>query len=272
MGNNSEIKVITLTTDFGIKDPYVAIMKGVILSINPHVHIIDISHEVKPGNIIEGACLLQDSYNFFPKGTIHVGVIDPGVGGNRRPIVVQTTDYFFVGPDNGLFWPIINNIKKVKIFHILEKRYFLSEISSTFHGRDIFSPVAAYISKGVTPDKLGKIIHNPVALKLDKPILLKDKIIGHVIRSDRFGNLITNISKEDIIKVFGNIKVVTIKIGKVNIPYISRTYSEVKPKQLLALIGSSGRLEISANLASAHDTIGKDILKKEEIILEKRAN
>lgn len=270
------MKIITITTDFGTKDPYVGIMKGVILSINPDVQIIDITHDIEPGNIMEGAYVLKESYEFFPKGTIHIAVIDPGVGGKRRPILVRTEDFFFVGPDNGLFWPIIKDMTKPLIIHLVNKKYFLPKISSTFHGRDIFAPVAAYISKGVDPNDMGVIINDPVILELERPTLFRDKISGYVIRKDRFGNLITNISKEDIIKVFGDIKNVTVKIGDIKIPYISKTYSDVRFGELLALIGSSDLLEIAANRARASDIIketeAKVELIKNQIIIQNKLN
>ncbi len=251
------MKIITLTTDFGTKDPYVGIMKGVILSINPDVHIVDITHEIEPANILEAAYILKEAYRFFPKGTIHVGVVDPGVGGDRRPIAIKTGGSFFVGPDNGIFWPIIAQSEVYQVIHLINKEYLLPEISTTFHGRDIFAPVAAYISRGVDIDDMGALVHDPVALELEKPIFLKDRIIGQVIRKDRFGNLITNISEQDIIKQFASKHGLVVEIGNINISCISKAYSDVGAGELLALIGSSGFLEISANMARASDIIGK---------------
>jgi len=251
------MKIITITTDFGTKDPYVGIMKGVILSINPGVHIVDITHEIGPANIIEGAYVLKEAYRFFPKGAIHIGVVDPGVGGNRRPIAIKTEDFFFVGPDNGLFWPIIEQSKVHLVIHLTNKKYFLPSISSTFHGRDIFAPVAAYISRGADLNKMGSIIHDPVILELEKPVFLKDRIIGQVIRRDHFGNLITNISEQDIIKLFGDKDGLKVEVSDISISCISKAYSDVGPGELLAIIGSSGFLEISANLARASDIISK---------------
>lgn len=252
--------VITVTTDFGMKDPYVGIMKGVILNINPGACIVDITHEIAPGNIIEGAHVLKDTYRFFPKGTIHIGVVDPGVGGNRRPIAIKTEDFFFVGPDNGLFWPIIEQDKNPFIIHLTNKRYFLPNISSTFHGRDIFAPVAAHISRGVGLDNMGVPIKDPVSLELERPQFYEDRILGQVIRVDHFGNLITNISEQDIVKQFGNKRSLKVKIADIGISGISRAYSDVKPGKFLAIIGSSGFLEISANLARASDMVGSKVI------------
>ena len=250
------MNTITITTDFGLKDPYVAIMKGVIISINPNAHIWDITHEIKPGDIAEAAYILREAHSFFPKGTIHVAVVDPGVGGKRRAIAIKTEDFFFVGPDNGIFWPILEQSKNPLIIHLTNKRYFLQEISTTFHGRDIFAPVAAHISRGVDLKDMGYPIHDPVVLSIEKPIFLEDRIIGQVIRADHFGNLITNISEQDIMGKFGSKDGVEVEVAGIKIYGISKTYSDVPPGQPLAIIGSSGSLEISANMASAADIIG----------------
>src|SRR3990172_4855876 len=142
------IHLITLTTHFGLDDPYVGIMKGVILSIHPNCQIIDITHGIAPQNILTGAIALRTSFHFFPKGTIHVAVVDPGVGGFRRPLLVQTEDYFFVGPDNGILSPALEQERDLRIYHLTQDRFFVKPVSQTFHGRDIFAPVAAWLSKG----------------------------------------------------------------------------------------------------------------------------
>ena len=253
------MKFVAITTDFGTKDPYVATMKGVILSINPEVRIVDITHEIEPGNIHEAAYILKEAYKFFPKGTIHVAVVDPGVGGKRRPIAIKIEDFFFVGPDNGLFWPIIEQSKPSLIIHLNNRKFFLPHISNTFHGRDIFAPVAGHISKGVELKNMGLPINDPVVLSIERPILLKDRIVGQVIRVDHFGNLITNISEQDIVSQFGNKDDLEIEVAGIKIFHISKAYSDVKPKMLLAIIGSTGFLEISANLASAADIIGGQV-------------
>jgi len=250
--------VITITTDFGIKDAYVGVMKGVILSINPYAQLVDITHEIEPGNILEAAFLLKDAYEYFPKATVHLVVVDPGVGGKRRPIAIKAGKFFFVGPDNGLFWPIISDNKDILIVHLTNRKYFLEDISSTFHGRDIFAPVAAYISKGVHLLDMGVSINDPVRLEIKRPMLLKNQIVGSVIRVDRFGNLITNISEKDIIECFGRLSGLEVEIGGRKIREISKTYSDVPRGQLLALIGSSGFLEISVNRGSAYELFGKE--------------
>jgi len=249
--------IITLTTDFGLKDPYVGIMKGVILSINPEARIVDISHQIEPGDITHAAGLIQETFTFFPKDTIHVGVVDPGVGSGRRPILVKIEDHFFVGPDNGLFWPVINAHQAVKIIHLTEKGYFLPHISHTFHGRDIFAPVAAHLSHGADPLKMGAIIRDPVPLHSATLEKNEDILCGQIVRVDNFGNMITNIHREDLAQFTGTGKTV-IKVGSLIIENVQKTYAEAKKDEALALIGSSGYLEIAVNLGRASERLGID--------------
>ncbi len=249
--------IITLLTDFGLIDPYVGIMKGVILSISAKANIIDITHQIPPGAIAQAAMVLEESYPFFPRGSIHVAIVDPGVGTSRRAILFVTENRFFLGPDNGLLWPIISSHPNGKIIHLTEKKFFLPFISQTFHGRDIFAPVAAHLCKGVDPLKMGTIIDNPV--RLSKPGIKKAEkvLVGMVTRIDNFGNLITNISERDLKEFLGPFSPI-IKISDIIIKKISRTYSDVEPGELLALIGSSGFMEISVNLGRACDRLTAD--------------
>ncbi len=254
--------VISLTTDFGLTDPYVASMKGVILSINPAAKIIDISHHIEAGSIAQAAIIIREAYPFFPEGTIHVAVVDPGVGGKRRPILVKIKKHVFVGPDNGLFWPIIETHAHVDIFQLTESRYFLDNISHTFHGRDIFAPVAAHLSCGVAPRKMGPMISDPVKLEYPGPKLTGDVLSGQVIRVDQFGNLLTNIRREDLARFSGTGKPI-IRLGKLIIEGVRKTYGEVSAGEPLALIGSSGYLEIAVNQGRASDVSG---LNREDIV------
>ena len=259
--------IITLTSDFGLKDPYVGTMKGVILSINPEARMIDISHQVKAGSIFQASDLVREAYPFFPKGTIHVAVIDPGVGGERRPIVVDAGGHLFVGPDNGLFWPIIRSRQEAAIFHLTKGTYFLPEISHTFHGRDIFAPVAAYLTRGVDPADMGPIITDPIKLAIPEPNQKGDVILGQVIRVDRFGNVITNIGR-DLLEHLSGMGQPVIRAGNLIIKGIRKTYSEVGEGEMLALIGSSGRLEIALNWGRACDRLGLDAEDPEGIPVE----
>jgi len=191
--------VITLLTDFGVKDPYVGIMKGVILGIDPGAVIVDITHEVEPQDVREAAFLVDDYWRYFPPGTVHLVVVDPTVGSARRPLIVSAKGHHFVGPDNGVFTLAAQNTPDI---HVIENRNFmLPEMSSTFHGRDIFSPAAARLSRGFEPYAFGRKITDPVLLDGIHPVVNGRTLTGDVVRFDRFGNAITNI-KADVLMSF----------------------------------------------------------------------
>lgn len=247
--------IITLTTDFGLRDPYVGVMKGVILSINPEARVIDISHQLKAGFISQASTLVQEAYPFFPEGTVHVVVVDPGVGGDRRPILIKTQNHLFVGPDNGIFWPVIRAHQYAEIIRLTESRYFLPHVSHTFHGRDIFAPVAAHLSRRVDPLEMGPIIKDPVPLDFPAPQRRGDMLLGQVMRVDRFGNLITNIQRKQFERFLGSGRP-SIKAGKLAVEGLSKTYGEALAGEALALIGSSDCLEIAVNLGRACDVTG----------------
>lgn len=236
--------LITLTTDFGLKDPYQGAMKGAILSVNPEARVIDITHLVSPGDIVEGAFVLLESYGFFPDGTVHVAVVDPGVGGMRRPMLVETERFLFVGPDNGLFSLVLRNEKVKRVVQLTEERYFRKEVSNTFHGRDIFGPVAAHLSLGVSPSAFGPEITDILEISLPKPSLEMGVITGEVIYIDSFGNIITNINRGDALSFGGD---AAVELNNKGIEGLKRTYSEVTGGSALALISSSGFLEIAVN-------------------------
>lgn len=249
--------IITLMTDFGLRDPYVAMMKGVILSINPGARIVDISHQVKAGSIFQAALLIRETYPYFPPGTVHVGVIDPSVGSERRLIAAEADGHFFVGPDNGLFWPILRAHPAPKIMHLTRDKYFLPEVSYTFHGREVFAPVAAHITFGVTLEALGDPIEDPVELAGPLPYEKEDVLYGEIIRVDNFGNLITNIHRKDF-EDFLSLAPPVIEIENLTVKKFGFTYADVEEGGLLALINSSQRLEIAVNLGRASDYLGKD--------------
>ena len=256
-------RIITLTTDFGIKDHYVGAMKGVILSINPDALIVDITHEISPHDVMKGAFVLRNFYRYFPEGTIHVVVVDPGVGGQRKPIAVEADGNVFIGPDNGVFTFAYLKSRSFKVIEISNPRYILADVSSTFHGRDIFAPVAGYVSMGTQLEDLGKEIRNPVKLPVREPQIRGNEIIGEVIYTDHFGNLATNIP-HDLVKPGSKIY-----IGKNIIKGISRSYSEVPEGELLAIIGSSGFLEVSVNQGRASDVV--DLGDRTIIVLDDKA-
>ena len=246
--------IITLTTDFGVADPYVGVMKGVILSINARATIVDVTHEIEPGAIHEAAAIVKESHAYFPVGTIHLAVVDPGVGGHRRPVVFRTERFLFIGPDNGIFWAVIKECAHLDMVWLTKEEYFLKEVSSTFHGRDIFAPAAAHLSRGMDPLNMGKPIIDPVQLKIPATVEERESLSGIVTRVDRFGNLITNIHHEKLIQFLGKEHPV-IKIGEQEIMGLHETYSEIPEGELLALIGSGGFLEISENMGWACDRI-----------------
>ena len=240
-------KIITLLTDFGTKDGYIGAVKGVIKRINPQAEIVDITHDVDSYDVLGAAFALNNFYRYFPKGTIHLAVVDPGVGSLRQPILIKTKDFFFVGPDNGIFSFIYQREDLTEIIVISNKKYFLAELSSTFHARDIFAPVAAYLSLGIKIDEFGSSAKECMKFIIPQPEPEGKSLQGEIIYIDRFGNLITNIPA-DLLKRNKNIEII---IGKRRIKRISRSYFEIKEKGLGALIGSSDFLELAVNQGSA---------------------
>ena len=251
--------IITLTTDFGLKDPYVAAMKGVILGIIPQVTIVDVSHSIYPASIREAADILGYIVPCFPEGTVHVAVVDPGVGGDRRPILVEAEGHFFVGPDNGIFWPRIRADKESRIIHLIKDRFFRKPVSRTFHGRDIFAPIAVHLVAGADPMEMGERIYDPVELPVKEPAIEEGRIIGEVTRVDRFGNLITNIRQETVAEFLKGCKPL-LHVGDLKIRGFQSCYADVPEGKPLALWGSSGCLEISVNQGKASEAIGGDQL------------
>ena len=252
--------LITLLTDFGLEDPYVGMMKGVILTVNPGARIIDISHHVKAGSITRAAGMILESYPYFPEGTVHITVVDPGVGGNRRAIILMTQSHLFVGPDNGILWPIIDLHQDIKIIHITETKCFLPEVSNTFHGRDIFAPVAAHLSKGADPLEMGPTISDPVKLPLPASHQKGGALYGEVVSVDHFGNLITNIHRKEI-EGFARGRTLVIWLQDLLIESMRGTYAECGKGEILSLFGSSGYLEIAVNLGRASDLLGLDAVE-----------
>jgi S-adenosyl-L-methionine hydrolase (adenosine-forming) len=240
--------MITLTSDFGYEDPYAAEMKGVILTINPNANIIDITHGVEKFNIRIGAFMLASAVPYFLKGTVHLAVVDPGVGTERRAILVQTKQGFFVGPDNGILI-LAAQIQGIEhTYELTNPKFMLSKVSCTFHGRDVFAPAAAHLDRGVKPSEFGPEIRDPVVPEFASVKRKNDSLIGEVLHVDGFGNLITNISPREIAQS----KRVNVKLQNLsqNLTFV-KTYALAKPQQPLALIGSHGFLEIALNQGSA---------------------
>jgi len=246
--------IITLLTDFGLKDPYVASMKGVILSINPQCTLVDITHQVSPYDIKEGAFILAQAYSTFPKGTIHLSVVDPGVGSPRKPILFVTKNYFFIGPDNGLFTFALKREKLKKVIALGKMEFFLPEVSPTFHGRDLFAPVAAHLSFGIAPESFGRVIKSWNEISFPEPVLRQEKLIGEVVHIDTFGNLVCNIDYKNLLK-FSKSRPFVIKIGKRTMRGLKKGYWEGRKDEPMALIGSGGFLEISIKEGNAQKVL-----------------
>ena len=236
--------MITLTTDFGLKDPYVAEMKGAILTINPNANIVDVSHGVDKFNIRMGAFMLASAAPYFPKSTIHLAVVDPGVGTERRAILVETKQGFFVGPDNGVLMLAAQAQGIEHVYTLANPKFMLPQVSCTFHGRDIFAPAVAYLDKGVDAKEFGPEITDAVAPKFAAVERKDGSLFGEVLHVDGFGNVITNIAQNELS---------TAKAVKVNLHHISlqltltKTYAQAKSQEPIALIGSHGFLELALN-------------------------
>ncbi len=250
--------IITLLTDFGLKDSYVAEMKAVILSLCPEAVIVDISHEVEPFNVKMGAYLLARAAPYFPRGTIHVAIVDPGVGGPRKPLIVEAERGMLVGPDNGLLIPAARKLGLKRIFEIKGEGLLPKRFTETFHGRDIFAPTAALLAKGVSPETLGLEVSSPVEEAFHEASLSNQQVSGEIVYVDRFGNLVTNIDRglvEALGAGFGSqLKISLEGRSPIKVRFV-KSYSEAPRGGLLALIGSWGTLELSANQASASEIL-----------------
>jgi S-adenosylmethionine hydrolase len=248
--------VITLTTDFGYRDPYVACMKGVILSICSEVVLVDITHDVSKFDVEEAAYILYRAYSFFPPGTIHVCVVDPGVGTERKPIVVRTKRYVFVGPDNGVLAMAAEDDGIEDIYAIESGTVTLRDVSYTFHGRDIFAPAAAWIALGYPLEALGRRVKGMERVKLDIPQIDGGRLKGRVIYVDSYGNIVTNI-RWDLVKgkvSFGDTVKLSYRGAEVYIP-ILKAYGDAAPGELLLIPGSGGFIEISLNMGNASEKL-----------------
>lgn len=249
--------LITLTTDFGYTDPFVGIMKGVIARISPHARVVDITHGVPPQDITAGALALRHSVDYFPPGTIHVVVVDPGVGSARRPLLFRCEDIYLIGPDNGVLSLALESHKAVSVIELSNPEYHLRPTSRTFHGRDIFAPAAAHLSRGVDPAEFGAPVNDFV--RLERPAITKAgaSISGKVVYIDGFGNLFTTVSEEDLAD-YGTEKV-DVSIGNATIHGISSAYASPGSFRLVAIINSWGLLEIAARNGNAAQLLGAAI-------------
>jgi len=257
-------RIVTLITDFGLTDEYVGVMKGVILTRAPDARIVDISHAVPRHDVRHAALLLQSAYSYFPKSSVHLIVVDPGVGTDRRLVLLKADGHLFLAPDNGIFSLLLAKGCIEAAYEIRSEQYFLSEVSSTFHGRDILAPVAASLAAGLEPAEVGPSL-NHSSLKSFEVVRArveqsKGNIAGQVVAVDHFGNLLTNIAEEDIRSIQGGKKLpIGVTIGKNTITTITMSYAHTGFGELLAVIGSRGFLEISVNQGSAAASLGTEI-------------
>jgi hypothetical protein len=247
--------IITLTTDFGTSDHLVGTMKGVILNINPASRIVDINHSVVPFDLLDGALSIANAYSFFPARTIHVVIVDPGVGTDRRPILVTAGNQFFVAPDNGVL-SVIYERESCTVRHITAEHYFLNPISPTFHGRDIFAPTAAWLSKTFQTEAFGEVVTDFVRFTMPKAKANGQGIKGVVLRVDAFGNLLTNLTVENIPASAVAGGPIQLAVNGKPVTQFARTFAAGNPGEPIAVVGSTGYVEIAVNRGSAARTLG----------------
>jgi S-adenosylmethionine hydrolase len=262
------MKFITLLTDFGLRDGYTGVMRGVIYRIAPDAKISDITHTIAPQNILEGSLAWNRSYAFFPEGTIHVGVVDPGVGTHRRPIAARLGAYYFVCPDNGLLTPMLEQAEQsgapVEIVHLDQPRFWLDEVSNVFHGRDIFSPVAAHLANGVPLQDLGTPVTDPVRRPLPQPSAVAGGWRGEVLGADHFGNLRTNLERQHLKDMpTGSLRV---RIAGREIRGLVKTFGDGAPGDLVALFDSDNDLAISIVNGNAARDLGVNAGEVVEVV------
>ncbi len=265
--------IITLTTDFGLNDHFIGAMKGVILEIAPETQIVDISHAVQPFDILDGALTISQAYSYFPSGTVHVVIVDPGVGTARRPVLMTGDRHLFVAPDNGVLSLVYDREERISVRHVTAEHYFLQPRSNTFHARDIFAPVAAYLAKGVDPERFGEEISDYVRFSAPRPKPVDERTLrGVVLKVDRFGNLITNITPPDAPQLFGATPpAFRIVIGnKAQATRICTTYAEGAPGEVFGILGSMGFLEVAANRGSAYQLMGAGKGTEVNVVMEGR--
>lgn len=251
-------RLITFTTDFGVNDHYVGTMKGVILSINPQAQMVDICNSVQSFDVLDGALTIVQAYKYFPPDTVHLVVVDPGVGTARRPLLAITEKQILLAPDNGVLSFVFEREERLSVRHITAEHYFLQPVSATFHGRDVFAAIAGYLSKGVEVSKFGEEITDFTRFTAPKPKAINEKLLkGVVLKVDKFGNLITNITPHDLPRLFQEEPpAFKVLIGKSEITKMKTSYAEGAPGEVFAILDSMGFLEVAANRGSAAHIVG----------------
>jgi S-adenosyl-L-methionine hydrolase (adenosine-forming) len=248
--------IITLTTDYGTNDHLVGTLKGVILKINPEATIVDITHNVTPYDLLDGALAIGSAFSYFPARTIHVVVVDPGVGTERRPILATADNQYFVAPDNGVLSLVYERDPNVVVRHATAEHYYLQPVSKTFHGRDVFAPVAAWLSKGWQTASMGEVIEDYKRLALPRPKASDGVLKGVVMRVDGFGNLVTNFRQEDLSEDARKSGTVHLKVGEREVSRLVETFAAGNSGEAIAYLGSAGYVEIAVNKGNAAKTLG----------------
>lgn len=253
-------RLITITTDFGLNDHFVGTMKGVILNINPQAQIIDVCNSVNSFDVLDGALTIAQAAPYFPSDTVHLVIVDPGVGSQRRPILVTNEKQIFLAPDNGVLSLVYERSERLSVRHVTAEHYFLQPVSQTFHGRDLFAACAGWLSKGVETSKFGEEITDYIRFSAPKPKAVDGRNFkGVILKTDKFGNLITNITPKDIPQLFEPAPpAFRIVVGKAEVTKIKTAYAQATPGEIFGILGSMGYLEISANRAAASRVAAAD--------------
>jgi S-adenosyl-L-methionine hydrolase (adenosine-forming) len=267
-GSSPPHPVITLLSDFGTQDAFVGTMKGVILAKCPSAQLVDLTHAVEPADIVGGALLLGAAAAYFPVGTVHLAVVDPGVGGTRRPIVIAAGEHCFVGPDNGLLWPAASAAGDPVIYELREVRFRLSQVSATFHGRDIFAPAAALLAAGEAPSAMGPLCESPCSLTLPVPVTGSGRVAGEVLWVDRFGNAITNLTPELVRRCAG--EPFRMNAAEFSVVGPVSHYGAVPVGQPVVVLGSMGYYEIALNRGHAAEAFG--LVRGTPVVVEPVSN
>ena len=251
-------RMVTFTTDFGATDHFVGTMKGVIYSINPDAKIVDICNQVQSYDVLDGSLTIAQAYRYFPSNTIHLVIVDPGVGSSRRPLLVVAEKHIFLAPDNGVLSLVFEREERISVRHITASHYFLQPVSNTFHGRDVFAAVAGWLSKGVEVAKFGDEITDYTRFAAPKPHPVNDKLLkGVVLKVDKFGNLVTNITPRDLPQLFApEPPPFKVLIAKSEITKMTHSYSEGTPGEVFVVLNSMGFLEIACHRGSASHIVG----------------
>jgi S-adenosylmethionine hydrolase len=260
--------IITLTTDYGTNDHLVGTLKGVILKINPDVTIVDITHQVSPYDLLDGALAIGSAYAYFPARTIHVVVVDPGVGTERRPLLVSSENQYFVAPDNGVLSLVYEKDANIVVRHANAEHYYLQPVSKTFHGRDVFAPLAAWLSKGWQTASMGEEIQDYKRFALPRPKSSDGVVNGIVMRVDNFGNLVTNFRSDDLPEAAVQTGKLSLQVGTQSVSRLVETFALGKAGEPVAYVGSSGYVEIAVNKGNASRTLG--IGRGKPVVLSKK--